>query len=400
MIEQFNFDKTQSEKFLQYFNAALRDPASGMYPGDSHGFFEDNHYITEFAANLPRPDDEKIFVRWRIVQDLNGVIKSIEGQGLNTTAEIEIERFIKEILKDVLAEKIEDFFTRTYFKTISGCNLPGEYWILNFRFAPLFPDDDSAFVNAERIVVIDQNIKAPDKVDAYRIAEEKSLIYSAYLSFILNTNLERPIYNHVWVLVDPEPGKPYQMERKSNQLLDESIPSSMPKKGELCSLASFKGSAYENTMTNDHLICPTETRRIFRNLESTDPDIKASFASACKLYQLGLAFRSTYPTIYLAYLCASIDSITGRHKEKLKGFSEFMRIYYDPNMNELYDFIWGRIRSSHWHAGNLQLGEEAFSRDLTDRWRVLINGNALRLSEVAMRTAILNWLNESINFRN
>ena len=66
----------------------------------------------------------------------------------------------------------------------------GQYWLPGYRFAPAWPADPEPWLlNAERVVVIDQNISAIDVYHAHVLANEAARRYSARLSLLLDIGL-------------------------------------------------------------------------------------------------------------------------------------------------------------------------------------------------------------------
>ncbi len=398
MKQTYELDLKHSQLFIKYFNAAMRDPKFGFLKANGGSHFENNKYISEQSVNFEFKG-KKVFVIWKIVFKDN-ILESIEN--VNTvdddagSYELFLADFLSTILQRVLTEKKEKFFKRVIFKAISGCNLPGEYWLPGFRFAPLFPDDDSHLYNAERIVVFDQNIKAIDNLHADEIALENATKYSAYISFILDLGLYKPVHEELYFLDKTDAG--FSMNRKTTQLIDTEPITKMPKKNKICKLGKFKNSVYDQIRyMNEYLVCPNETRKIIRGIQLASEEYQEAFFRCCLLYQLGSNIGRYHPTVCLSYICGAVEAIIKTNESKYKNFSYFMNQYAGEN-KKLYDFIYGNIRSAHWHSGNFVLGDFNFSNDfLTDPEKHL-TFNVIRISHNKMRIAILNWLNEAIHF--
>jgi hypothetical protein len=387
-------DIAQSREFLVYFNSALRDKESGFVLGNGQAGFEGSTYVSELSVDTEMQSGDKRMVTWIVVTDLNGKLISISAQCPDYTqvVEQELREFFDAIFVSVIGRRKETFFKRDYFSTISGCNLPGEYWLPTFRLAPLHTDDESHLINAERTVVIDQNIEAVDKSHANEIATEKALLYSAYLSFILDIGLEKPKHEHRWVLHDRD-GLHFA-ERLSTQLWDTNPPREMPQKGEICRLAEWKGSILDTLKPhNRELRCPKETRIILRGIESSDERVKTAILRCCTLYQLGQVVGRYNPTVRISYECAAVEAITKVLNKEFIGFNDFMGRYYGDN-DELYNLIYQKIRSAHWHAGELRFGEHDSGWDFIGGLQRHITHNTLLSSHLALRSAAVNWLLE------
>jgi len=396
MKKTFNLSKENSRLFLLYFYSAMRSPKHGLIQANGSSHFENNNYVSEQDITF-EIEEEKVFVSWKIIQTHDGRLLSIESLNqINTERELLLQDFIHVILIRTLEEETNKYFKRLFFRTIAGCNLPGEYWLPGFRFAPLFPDDDSGLVNAERIVVIDQNVAAIDNRHADEVAQALASQYSAYLSFILNTPLEIPNHQNIYFL--NEENEKYEMIRKSTQLYVNSGISSMPKKGEICNLANFEDSVFNPTRpTNEYLVCPKETRKILRGIRDAERIVQDCFLHCCLLYQLGGIAGRRFPTVKLSYEIAAVESIVKRKGTDHGGFTDFMNSYAKED-RELYDFLFGRIRSAHWHAGSLSFGELDFSDPLITGPERHLSFNIKRISHERIRLAILNWLDEKVEF--
>jgi hypothetical protein len=392
MKQDFELNIEQSQLFIKYFNASMRDPKIGFLQANGSGHFEDGNYISEQSVDFEYKG-KKLFVVWKITFDQNGSLKTIEN--LNTVHdkgeyELLLADFLNKILQNVISKKKDIYFKRVIYKTISGCNLPGEYWLPGFRFAPLFPEDDSHLYNAERIVVFDQNVEAIDIRHADEVALENAARYSAFLSFILDLGLYKPIHEELYFL--EKEGNNFSMNRRSTQLIDTESITSMPKKRAICKLGEFKNSIFNQTRyMNEYLVCPKETRKILRGIASVRGEYQEAFLRCCLLYQLASNIGRYHPTVRLSYMCGSVEAIVKSNVREYKNFSDFMTKYAGEN-KDLYDFIYRNIRSAHWHSGNFALGDFNFSNDFLMEPKKHLTFNLIRISHNMMRSAILNWI--------
>ena len=398
MKREFDLSATQSQDFLRYFKASIRNPKTGMIHGDGQGRFKDDFYETEQSVSFEYKG-KKLFVAWKVIQYPDGRLKSIENtSAVGDTTEFDklLTEFISDIFEKVINRKKEKFFQRTYLTTVYDETLQGEYWIEGFRFAPLFPDDDCTLINAERIFVIDQSIEAVDRSHATEIARRNSSTIASYLSFILDLGLDEPEHEVKYFL---HKEKDFEMLRNSTQLIDTNFPEKMPKKGEHCPHVTFEGSIYDTVrnIVGQPLTCPTETRKIFRKVSEASEEIQEAFNSASRMYQLALILGKRRPSIRAAYQYGAIDSIIQSNKKKYKGFTVFMSRYADAN-KDLCELIHSKIRSAHWHAGHLPLGEMRHELDTIYEVSAMpITMISMEIQKI-MRLALINWLDEQIAF--
>jgi hypothetical protein len=395
MKQNFELDLEQSKLFIQYFDAAMRDPEFGFLKANGSGHFENGKYTSEQSVNFIYKK-ENLFVVWKTIFK-DSILESIEN--LNSLDDKNFDslllEFLNTILQRVLTKKKEKYFKRVLFKTISGCNLPGEYWLPGFRFAPLLPEDDSKLINAERIIVIDQTVEAIDIHHANEVALQSASIYSAYLSFILDLGIYSPIHEELYFL--DQDGVDFSMFRKSSQLLDTQPIDKMPEKGAICKLGEFKNSVFDRERShNEYLVCPKETRKILRGIADSEEHIQDAFLRCCLIYQAAINAGKQYPTIRISYLCGAVETIVKSNQKEYVSFSTFMEKYAGEN-KELYSLIYERIRSAHWHSGNFALGDFDFSADFTMNPDKHITFNIIRESQYRMRLAILNWLFEKLD---
>jgi len=398
MRQTLDLTKEKSDLFLLYFYSALRSPEHGLVQANGSSHFEGDKYVSELSATF-QSEGMPLFVVWKLIQSHNGRLLSVENLHPGDDAhELLLSRFINGILMKIVGESTDRYFKRAYFRAISGCNLPGEYWLPGFRFAPLYPEDDSRLVDAERIVVIDQNVDAVDVRHADEVAQTLARQYSAYLSFILDTPLEEPTHQELY-LPNRNSGQ-YEMTRKSTQLIDSSGIDVMPDKAAICRLGEFQDSVFNPIRAaNEYLVCPQETRRILRALQNADSVIQGCFLHSCLLYQLGGIAGRRYPTVKLPYEVAAVESIVKQHGTDIGSFTEFMNSYVKED-RELYDFLSGKIRSAHWHAGTLALGDLDFGDPSLASPGRHITFNVIHTAHARIRRAILSWLDEKVAFTN
>lgn len=395
MKQEFNLSVKDSNLFLKYFNAAMRDPVSGFIRENGNAHFKDGKYIIEQSVNFLY-ENKNLFVAWRIILNSDNSLKSIENTNNINNGEYEstLYKFINDILQNVIGKKKSSYFKRVYYKTISGCNLPGEYWLPGFRFAPLFADDNSHLVNAERIIVIDQNVEAIDIDHANQVALENASRYSAYLSFILDLGFYMPRHEELYFseIVNDS----FLIKRMSTQLVDVDRPIEMPLKEQICPLADYKDSVFDDVRyCNEYLVCPKETRKIIKGIEKASEESRDAFLRCCLLYQLGLNAGRYQPTVRLSYFYGAIDSIVKTNKRKYKSFTDFMTKYAGED-KKFYDFIHGNIRSAHWHSGGFVLGDFNFDYDFLTNPDLHRRHDIVDIAHKKMRKAILMWLKDEV----
>lgn len=103
---------------------------------------------------------------------------------------------------------------------------------------------------------------------------------------------------------------------------------------------------------------PPEARRILRSVDSAPTDVRLAFDRGARLHQVGAVIGRTFPSAGLAYRVAALDAISQAHGQK-RILTEFVRKYTkEPALADgVVDYLWGSIRSAHFHGGEFPLGE-------------------------------------------
>ena len=402
-FELNELDAHKSQDFLNYFIAQLKEKNKLPFLGNaSAGFNDSGQYETFISDFVETNSGEGIAVDWKIVQNVDGTIPLVEAISKTSidinTCSNHINKFFSEVLKLTLADKKETFYNRSHYCFIHGSNLNGEYWITSkLRIAPLYVDDNSMLINAERILVIDQLIDAIDKTHSRQLSDERASLLSAQLSFLFDIGIYKPVREERWTISHEKDVGEIKNERFQLGVWDEQRLDRMPVKGELCTLCKPTDTVYKyERCVGEKLGFPQETRKILKAVEATEYTKQLAFNRCCRLYQTALNAGRYHPTIKLSYMYAAVDSITQTTKNE-KGFSEFMRKYNPSVTDEFLDYIHSKIRSAHWHSGEFIMGdnESNWKEPLTNP-NSHLRFNILRNGRKALRDAILNWIFKEI----
>lgn len=394
---KLNIPNNREQTFLDYFNAELRSKYDGYTA--SAGFLKDSSFESQITGDFSINDKQKVILTWLLHRNPDGSIHYVDVQCAddsikNSLWEPAANELITSVLCSALSERTQSFFRRHSYYYI-GAQLDGEYWLPGFRFAPLYPEDPKPnLINAERIVSIDMNFKAIDKMHAYCIAEEKAKRYSARLSLLMNVGLYKSPDEHRWVVKNGNSQRCHLGFFKPNKKLD-----SMPGKKMLCQLGKYKAKLDSTYLTTDLLSLPPEARKILRGIESVNPIIAEAFDRCARLYQVALVAGRAFPSVRLAYQIASIDAISQCLKG-YKGFSDFVRQHVKerPGLNEMLDLLYSSVRSAHFHGGKFPMGEYSIQSvfDPIMSTEIVQLSNLQRFSFDLIREAIINWLIEII----
>lgn len=397
--------KEKCDVFQEYLHAAIRKLTGSPFgPSGSAGYKSDGRYVITMSFNLP-VESGIIAIQLTIAIEPDGSLKKVEfnpiADGIDDSRwNVHASKFITSVVTSAFSTHSSRFFIRSTFCRI-GSDLDGEYWLPGFRFAPAMPENEQSYLlNAERYLYIDQEVDAIDQMHASDIASERAMQYSARLSLILNTGLSKPPQEMRWFLENKEnEGLISRLEHLGFKHSD--CPNKMPEKAHECRLGRFDTSIFDEHQ-NSHglLMCPTETRKILRELNNCRPNIREAFDSCARLYQISLTAGRGFPTIRLAYQVGAIESIT-QNASDYKGFSDFIKKEFpihDDSHDSFLEHLYRAIRSAHFHGGSFPLGEfdsKKRSWGIGNKYEH-DNWNTDRYASKLIRTSIVNWIYREI----
>jgi len=386
--------------FLDYLNSAFRKKTSSG--SGTAGALADRRLVSIWTGGFP-VGDERVVLNWILTKSSDGRLIDIEV----TSSELNdpeskwkdaVQEFVTAVLKTALEEKREQFFRRILFHYI-GAQLDGEYRLPGFRFAPAYPEDpEPSFFATERVVCIDLIVKAIDENDASALAHEAARRHAARLSLLLNVGLYVPDSTRRWV-IPQEAGQPPVTESRRYQLgfLHEGLGAqAMPPKGKVCKLGEYAGSLSARYREAGRLLSlPPESRKILRGMNAAPPQVAEAFDRGARLYQVAAVVRMQFPSVAMAYRVAAVEAIS---RAQNREFRDFVRQYVQPadDLEDLLDYLYGSVRSAHFHGGEFPLGEHAVIpvfdpfMDPEEAGRFELQGRCNDL----IREAIIRWMSE------
>jgi hypothetical protein len=389
----------EQQRFLDYFNSRL-SPRMSSASGTA-GFRQDGTFESVVTGPFSFQQDQVLELSWKYIKSQGGELLFIEveevvsGSG-NDTWQNAVNDLVIGALTSALEIKRDEFFRRNVFSYI-GPLLDGEYWFGQTRFAPVWPEDDQPIlINAERVVCIDQMVSAIDDLDAWSLAQQSSARIAARLSLLLNRGLYRPPFEQRWVLRDGD-AKSIRGSLTFNGY--GPWPTELPAKGEICKPGQWAGSLAADYPTLGLLSLPQEARRVLRAIDEAPPAVVESFDRASRLYQIAAVLQRQFPSVGLAYRVAAVEALS-KSDPSTNSFSDFMR----KNVKSLADpepvlkFLYGTVRSGHFHAGEFPLGEYDlmdFSRGFMSS-EYIASTNLRSIGFTVTREAIVNWLSDRL----
>lgn len=158
-------------------------------------------------------------------------------------------------------------------------------------------------------------------------------------------------------------------------------------------------------MVNEHI----SFFRKLKNYKDENKDCNYKFLyNAAKLYNKSLLIFQNEPTMMISYLVASIETLSKTEKSAdyykqisndMNKFIAFCKKYSDENeYNEsLLRYLYGDIRSSHFHSGEFKLFEYECelnpyldSNFFESRQKIYLEGHTY------LRSIFINWINKNI----
>jgi hypothetical protein len=162
---------------------------------------------------------------------------------------------------------------------------------------------------------------------------------------------------------------------------------------------------------NDEIKVSDVHIKFFRKLklfEERDEKAYNYFLNACKLYNNALSVCANEPTMMIAYLISSIETLSKTEKESdymklcngdMDKFIQFAKVYIDEKTydEKFLKYIYGNIRSGHFHSGEFKFLEynivlnQSFQNEIF-RAR---NKNYIKGREV-VRYILISWIEQNI----
>jgi len=385
----------KQQLFLAYLNAEFAKQAK-----HAHSLFkmEESGSIVNVVRTTFELADSQMELIWSFRTLANGVLSEVEvsqasvvGAAWNGAWEEVAREIIDSALRDAYNETRRTEHRRQVFYYV-GTQFDGEYWFGRVRVAPAILDETyPMLMNAERAVVLEFEVEAIDTYDSSYLASEFARRFAARLSVLLDVDLYEPPFEQVWVMAG-EPPVPQRLNRGIGQPAGDNC---MPKKGERCRAGTFtQGISHIGRMSGTFKM-PPEARRILRGVEALPAPVKDAFDGAARMYQIGLSLGRRFPSAELAYRVGAIEALSAIEPEAKK-FSPFMRQYLSlaPSDEQLLEYLYSDVRSSHFHAGKFDLGEFSLQRhmDIVKTPQTVIHGQQQSRCFELTRRAIVNWM--------
>jgi hypothetical protein len=388
----------RQRQFLDHFNSTLRSISSAS--SGSAGFEADGTFRAETNSVFALPSGE-MPLTWSVVRSPQAELLAIEVEpsGREVPApswSADAQSLVTKALAATLADRQQLFFQRSLFNYV-GPALDGEYWLRGFRFGPLLPNDEHpTVVNAERLVVIDMDVNAVDQHHAASIARERALRHTARLSLLANIPLYNTLPELRWGASHTDSGIGESQRFQLGYFGPAYNVIAMPEKSALCRPGKFGGPLGQRYPTaGNGLMLPEETRKILRAVDDAPLEIVEAFDRCARLFQVALVCGRIYPSVGLAYRVAAVEAVV-QTTGQFGSFSEFMQSYVAPrpNLKTIVDYLYSRVRSAHFHAGEFPAGEfeRFFALDPLMDADFVMRSDLQRECYDVLREGIVRWI--------
>lgn len=377
-----------AQRLVDQFDAALNHTYSSMTGSvgvDADGLYRSEVQVSSDEGRYPGR------ITWVLKRRLDGTVVAVTATGAGSKWRESAQDFFRQVLANALADKQEPFAHRRTFHYF-GPHLAGEYWFGKVRVAPLRPDDDTpSAVGLERVVVIDHELTAPDRVKAYLVGDEQARRLGARVAFLLDAGLRVEERRQRWITVRQPDGSVEHVRGEGGVVTDHRL-EQMPAKGEVCPMGRFEGSTHKFGRSGP-LTFPTYSRTAWRAFDSATVAVRGVFDAMCQLYQVGLVVEEHYPSAALAYFVSAVEAASlAPHSGS--NFGEFMRRFTPrgPDRGELIDRLYGKLRSGHFHSGRFPLGDfRARGTTFLGEVDVALSGDFYVEGRRLLRTALTGW---------
>lgn len=141
---------------------------------------------------------------------------------------------------------------------------------------------------------------------------------------------------------------------------------------------------------------PTSIRKYFRGIEllkSENYKKYEFFRNACRMYNLGMIFHKYSPTAHISYHTSAVETLSKAEGEK---FTPFINQYNEEYDKKLMDFIYGKVRSGHFHSGEFPFMEFNINLNNSLDAHFFIKQEQFFRAKNILRKTFINWIKKNI----
>ncbi|MBV4418603.1 hypothetical protein KM800_04575 [Clostridium tyrobutyricum] len=397
----------------------------------------------------------QLSIKVYLSDDSNKLIKIQVESYDKSISEIDLDYYyFKEIYQQFTEGLIhpneKKYTVRVYYSILHNTGFKGEYivsWKSKIKFKPLFNEKQKNTL-VKRIIAFDCEVKAVSLSNARSKAMNRVKDFTAYLSVLINIgfiDINSKVSHYI-----RQDGEKYICELQRNAFFDEEcnlmvidnmnglshksyykyvkVPSYFSVstfKDETLDISSsyIKNNSFRTNTNMEKLFLnhkiekskvennyaenildknfdsfdlriPKQIRKYFRGILDLSTKQGEYFRNSCRLYNISQTCGIYEPTLMMAYMVSSVECLA---KSEKISFSKFMERYLDKEYNKDFcDFLYGNLRSGHFHSGDMFFNEYNVDLDITlnrDFQNILDTYNN---GKYYLRKAIIAWIKHNI----
>lgn len=160
---------------------------------------------------------------------------------------------------------------------------------------------------------------------------------------------------------------------------------------------------------NSHVEIVSECAKFFKKIVSYEKENEKGyrcFCNACKLYNYAQYAGYRSPSVMIAYWVASVEALgkveSNAEYQKvcssdMDKFVSFCKKYYTEDFDEIFmKYLYGKIRSGHFHSGEFSFLEYNCSLDLSFERNFFELQNIYMRARSSLRKVFLLWIRKNV----
>lgn len=407
--------------------------------------FEYEDYIKENKIPL--------IVKLYLTQDDKSLEKIEIEMNCEEVTEYDLEfYYYKEIqqglTEGVLHNDLKNYTIRVYYKILHDIGFKGEYIIsgkYKIRFKPLFNEKQKNTIS-ERIIAVDCEIEAKSVVQARSKAINVTKDFVAFLSVLINTGFYTLYSKFSHYITKDNIGLRSEFQRNAfyDSELGFLVMDNMNglrhiedyKEREPLQFFSYSAvesnnignSYFENNSSrvnmnmektflefkinksriqNEYredidceaisspiILIPRQIRKYYKGIHELEENKLKYFKNCSRLYNISMTCGADEPTLMLAYMVSAVECLA---KTENKSFSEFMKNYSkDEYDKDFVDFLYGNLRSGHFHSGEMFFAEYNVNLDIMFESDFLRKREIYYKGRLCLRKVLIEWIKQNI----
>lgn len=147
---------------------------------------------------------------------------------------------------------------------------------------------------------------------------------------------------------------------------------------------------------NEPILIPQKIRKFFKaidQLEENDYKKYTFFRNSCRLYNLSHTLGHISSTSQLSYLVSAIEVLS---KTESSSYTPFIKKYNKEADKKLLDYMYGKVRSGHFHSGEFLFHEFDVELNSSANPKFFTARNDLIKARSQLRKTFVEWINSEL----